>query len=167
MKYISCGILLSLLSLSLNSSEIVRHAHGNFMIHMHDNKTIAIPHYQVSKPIRALSPEKLAAVLNSGSRYLTINELSDGSYALDMQGRLPGSGVIGAALGTGIGTAIVFIGGHGVMFLTRKTIGAFAGKAAEAEFADKIHTRFAPKINEAAVYYGGQIGFVVGGAFPI
>jgi hypothetical protein len=53
-----------------------------------------IPNYMVSKQLRSMDSTKLAAVLNSGSAYLDINECSDGQYSMDIKGRIRGGGPI-------------------------------------------------------------------------
>jgi hypothetical protein len=54
-----------------------------------------IPNYMVSKQVRSMDPDKLAAVLNSGNAYLDINECSDGQYSMDIKGRVKGGGLVG------------------------------------------------------------------------
>lgn len=138
---------------------------------LHRNNTILhFPNHQVSKSIRDLRAEQLAACLNSNAYYLKVTKLSDGSHALDLQGRLLGGGFGGAlagmATGSIFGKAVVYVGGVVVLFATQKTIGVVAGSQAEAVFAEKMQERFLPRLWEVSEVVGdvvGGLGTVVGG----
>jgi len=54
------------------------------------NNEVKIPYHNVNKSIRNLSDEKLTAILSTGSHYLSVSQLSDNSYGLDLNGRLLG-----------------------------------------------------------------------------
>ena len=135
-----------------------------------NDKEQDIPHYMVSKPLRTMKPEQLASFLNSG--YLSVKQCSDGNFALYSHGRLRGGGLAGGlggyVAGEVVGKAVVYVGGLIVLFGTQKVIGAYAGPAAEQEFAEKMQSRFLPKlwdISEKIAHATGASGAVVGGIF--
>ncbi len=64
-----------------------------------------IPNYMVTKPLRTMDPQQLAAFLKSG--YLSVHECSDHSYSLDAHARLHGGGALGATVGAWLGWGTV------------------------------------------------------------
>jgi hypothetical protein len=152
MKYISSVFLLSLISIICNAGQIDR-LQDRFTIRT-SNQLIEIPNYQVSKPIRDLTPEKLAAVLNSGSHYLRATELSDGSYALDMQGRLPGEGIAGATIGAFVGyvavPAAIVIPTAVALYAAKAVVHIKAGPEAGDAFQKAVIDTTMPKVCEVA-----------------
>ncbi len=133
-----------------------------------NDKEQDIPHYMVSKPLRNMKPKQLAAFLSSG--YLSVKECSDGNFILDSHGRLRGGGVVGGlggyVAGEVVGKAVVYVGGLAVLFGTQKVIRICAGSAAEEAFAEKMQSRFLPKlwdVSEKVAHATGIGGAVIGG----
>lgn len=99
MKKIFLSSILSILSFSLSASELTIHKTLTGYAFSSDEIDVEVPYYMMSKEVRSISPDKLAAILNSGNAYLDFKKCSDGSYAVDLQGRIKGGGPItGAAL---------------------------------------------------------------------
>jgi hypothetical protein len=63
-----------------------------------------IPNYMVSKPLRQMKPEQLAAFLQTN--YLTLNQCSDGEFSLREHGRIKGGGWLGTAIGAWTGRVV-------------------------------------------------------------
>ncbi len=97
MKKILLFLILSVLPLSLSASELTIHKTLTGYSFSSDEIDVEVPYYMMSKQIRSTSPSKLAAILNSGNAYLDFKECSDGSYAVDLQGRIRGGGPLTGA----------------------------------------------------------------------
>lgn len=94
MKKIFLSFLLPVLSLSANDLAIyTSKTHTSFSTK--DFSTV-VPNYMVSKSIREMKPERLAAILEGGNAYLTFNECSDGNYTVNLHGRVRGGGPVTA-----------------------------------------------------------------------
>lgn len=168
MKNIVCGLLLSLVSITCSASQIDR-LQDRFTIRT-PNQLIEIPNYQVSKPIRDLTPDKLAAVLTSGSHYLRATELSDGSYALDMQGRLPGEGLAGGTfsyiVSKTVVPAVIIIPTAAALYAAKAAIHIKAGPEAGDAFQKTVIDNTMPKVMEVACNLGDKaapLAAIIGG----
>jgi hypothetical protein len=98
MKKIFLSLILSILSFSLSASELTIHKTLTGYAFSSDEIDVEVPYYMMSKEVRSMNPDKLAAILNSGNAYLDFKECSDGSYAVDLQGRIKGGGLITAGI---------------------------------------------------------------------
>ena len=132
-----------------------------------NNTTLHFPNHQVSKSIRDLRADQLAALLASNAYYLKTNKLSDGSHVLDLQGRLPGAGFAGAAIGFFVAKvalpAVIAIPGAIILHGTQKVIGIYAGPEAEAVFEQQLQERFYPHMMEFAEKAGDIAAPIVAG----
>lgn len=140
-----------------------------------DTFSMHFPAHQVSKPIRNLRADQLAALLNSNAYYLKATELSDGTHALDLQGRLPGSGLLtGAAFGYVFGKVIVpgiiVVPGIGLLYATKAFIHLRLGPAQGAAFQQQMDEYlinglldFALQAGDAVAPVAAAIGGVTGG----
>lgn len=169
-------LLLTLVTLSatVNASEIMKSYDKPFELSQNDrgyslksdNFSMHFPHHQVSKPIRDLRPDQLAALLQSNAYYLKATELSDGTHTLDLQGRVNG-GALGGAAVAGVlgceGSKLVFSGlSIGCLYLAQAAVHVYAGPEKGAEFHEKIVNRFIPHIADIAENFIGPVGGVAG-----
>jgi hypothetical protein len=141
MKKIFLSLILSVLPFSLSASELTIHKTLTGYSFSSDEIDVEVPYYMMSKQVRSISPDKLAAILNSGNAYLDFKECSDGSYAVDIQGRIKGGGPITA----------------GILYWTTK-IGCY-GTAAAA-----MATIATARAGTGLAGAGGVVAHVAGGA---
>lgn len=178
-------LLLALVALTslVNASEVMKSYDKLFELSSddrgyalkNDNFYMHFPRHQVSKPIRDLRPDQLAALLKSNAYYLKATELSDGTHSLDLQGRINGGAWgDGGAFGFIVGKVLV----PGII-LVPCYVGVYAGKAVlhvkfgpekAAAFGQGAETWFLPamkdiafKAGDALAPVGGVIGAVTGG----
>lgn len=117
MKKTFLSLILSVLPFSLSASELTIHKTLTGYSFSSDEIDTEVPYYMMSKRVRSINPDKLAAILNSGNAYLDFKKCSDGSYAVDLQGRIKGGGPITAGIlywatkVTCYGTAAATVGG--------------------------------------------------------
>lgn len=181
-------LLLTLIALTslVNASEVMKSYDRLFELSQNDhgyslksdNFSMHFPRHQVSKPIRDLRPDQLAALLKSNAYYLKATELSDGSHALDLQGRLPGGGLFtGAVFGWVVGKVlipgVIVVPGTALLFATKAFIHVNVGPVAAADFGNRMDTQYIPhmldfacKAGDALAPVAAVVGGVTGGPTP-
>jgi hypothetical protein len=120
-----------------------------------------IPNHQVSKDIRSLNDEQLKSLLDSGSHYLNVSKCSDGSHTLSLQGRIKGSGPVGAKIGFWVGRFAV----HMVIQGTVVAIATVVSIPAPALFIPTLAAleKTVLPISEPLSHAGAIIGALIGG----
>jgi len=99
-----------------------------------------VEHMNTDKELRKISKENLVRLLAKGS-YVSITEISENQYKLQLNNRLYGGGAFGATLGAFLGKAAVSLAGHGTIYLVGALTGPFAPAtiiALESVFAAPI-----------------------------
>lgn len=108
----------------------------------------------ISKSVRKMKPERLVAILESGNAYLSFNECSDGNYAVDIHGRVKGSGVASAGAGYTmtrlVGPIAIIVPSAAVLYAAKAVIHLKAGAAAGEAFQKGVIDQAMPKISEVA-----------------
>lgn len=114
----------------------------------------------VDKEVRKIGKEQLKQFLADGG-YLSLNEMSDGSFSLNANKRLPGGGVLGASIGAFLGKAAVYVVCHGAI----QVAGVLSGPAYPVTVL-ALESWFAVPIEGASMagaVAGGMIGAVATG----
>ena len=138
-----------------------------------DDEEQEIPNYMVSKPLRKMNPGQLAGFLKTN--YISLKPCSDGTFALEDQGRLHGGGPFSAAsgylAGKWGGQAVVLVTGYAVLLGATGVVTVVGGKEAGKEFFVKVQEQSIPhlwkvseKISHATGAAGGVAGIFVPGA---
>lgn len=109
----------------------------------------------VGKELREIPKSALAAYL--AQSYLTLNQVGDGEFSLDSNGRLPGGGAFGAAFGVLFGKASVSVVGHGLIYLVTLPAGPAQLPAAWA-----LESIFGPTIETASMHAAVCMGLFFG-----
>lgn len=169
MKRILLSLLLPIVSFA--SSDLAIYKSPTHMSFSSDEFSAVVPNYMVSKSVREMKPERLAAILNSGNAYLTFNECSDGNYAVDMQGRVRGAGLTGGMFGYCVVKVIVPIAviapSAAALYATKAVIHLRAGPQAGDAFQKGVIDNALPKISNAAFNASDALAPWVGAAVGI
>lgn len=127
-----------------------------------------IPNYMVSKSLRQMKPEQLAAFLQTN--YVTLTQCSDGEFSLQEHGRLNGGGFGGAlggvAFGEIVGKGAALAAGYLILYGTKAVIRVSAGKEAAELFDEHLVQVSIPRLHEVSEYVAhaaGLVGGVAGG----
>ncbi len=160
-------LTLAVLSSVVNASEITQTYDKLFELSQSDrgysltsdNFAMHFPRHQVSKPIRDLRADQLAALLKSNAYYLKATELSDGTHSLDLQGRLPGAGwgsgaVAGWVVGKLLVPGAIILPITALTYATKAVIHIKAGPVNAAAFGESAETWFLPAVRDFAFKAG-------------
>lgn len=136
------------------------------------------PRHQVSKPIRDLRGDQLAALLKSNAYYLKATQLSDGTHALDLQGRLQGGawgdgGLFGYVVGKVLVPGAILVPSYVIVYTGKAILHVKCGPEKAAAFGESANQYFLPWAHDIAFRAGdavapvaGAVGAVVGGTGP-
>ncbi len=143
-----------------------------------DKFAMHFPVHQVSKPIRDLRADQLAALLKSNSYYLKATELSDGTHTLDLQGRLQGGawgdgGLFGYVVGKVVVPGVILVPSYLIVYTGKAILHVKCGPEKAAAFGESANQYFLPAMHDLALKAGdavapvaGAVGAVIGGKGP-
>lgn len=158
MKKMFLSLLLPVLSLS--ASEIAIYKTPHTMSFSSNDFSAVVPNYMVSKSVREMSPEKLAAILESGNAYLTFNECSDGNYAVDMHGRVRGGGLLGGLFAYAlvkVAPGIVIIPTAGILYAGKAVAHIRGGPEMGDSYQKTIIDPIMPKVIDYSFTYADKL----------
>lgn len=137
-----------------------------------DCNVIDISPELISKSLRSVETESLAALLQTGRAYIRAHQCNTGEFTLDLVPRCPGSGPVGASggavAGEVVGKLLPLAAGYAILYGAKGVIRVTAGKEAADAFGDHIVETSIPhlhEVTETIAHVGGGLGAIIGGIF--